>query len=230
MWVTAGEAHDLDRFQLHVADVLQEPLAGAQEDRGDEQVQLVEEPGRPGTARPWRRRPRFDLLARRRRRGPAPARPVPAGDEVEGGALSMDTAPAGGGSARTPALDGRVVAPRALPVCGPSSRPGRGPNMLRPMMNAPTPATIVAAISSSVAVPLPNIHSCRRSPPVPSGSSRLWSGPAAKPSSETPIWQLTWLISPTCRSPAPWPQGSRPGCGPPPRPNRGTARGAAASR
>ena len=32
-----------------------------------------------------------------------------------------------------------------------------------------------------------NTHSCRRMPPIPSGLSTLWSGPATKPSSDIEI-------------------------------------------
>ena len=39
-------------------------------------------------------------------------------------------------------------------------------------------------------------HSCRSMPPTPSGFSWLWSGPAAKPSSEMERWNLNLLIEP----------------------------------
>src|SRR5215218_2989941 len=69
--------------------------------------------------------------------------------------------------------------------------------MLRPRIQAPTFAKPAAANSSSAPVEPPglptiawnvrvgNIHSCSASPPTPSGFSRLWSGPAPKPSAET---------------------------------------------
>src|SRR5688572_8565240 len=68
--------------------------------------------------------------------------------------------------------------------------------MLRPMIQAPTLAKPRAVKSSSMPVApscpdilrnvrVPNIHSCSASPPMPSGSARLWSGPAPYPSSET---------------------------------------------
>ena len=74
-----------------------------------------------------------------------------------------------------------------------------GPNMLRPRIQAPTLAKPRAARSSSapVAPPPPpcmlwkvrveNAHSIRSVPRTPSGLSRLWSGPALKPSIETPM-------------------------------------------
>src|SRR5439155_18746968 len=39
-----------------------------------------------------------------------------------------------------------------------------------------------------------NIHSCKRSPPRPSGCSRVWSGPATKPSSDIEISTKTCAI------------------------------------
>ena len=39
-----------------------------------------------------------------------------------------------------------------------------------------------------------NTHSCRRIPPSPIGFSRLWLGPATKPSSEIEMWQVTELM------------------------------------
>ena len=75
--------------------------------------------------------------------------------------------------------------------------PRTGPNMFRPMMCAPTPWTPRAARSSSGPVAPPSMpsscrnvrvakaQSCRRSPPIPSGCSSLWPGPATNPSRDT---------------------------------------------
>ena len=42
----SGRRDDLDRLELRVADVLQQPLPGPQDDRHDMEVELVEEASR----------------------------------------------------------------------------------------------------------------------------------------------------------------------------------------
>src|SRR3954454_6902443 len=44
--VTRGRGDDLERLQGGLADVLEQPLAGPEDDRDDVEVQLAEEPGR----------------------------------------------------------------------------------------------------------------------------------------------------------------------------------------
>src|SRR5215207_9871210 len=77
-----------------------------------------------------------------------------------------------------------------------SSSHGPSPplNIRRPITVAPTPASPSSTTSLSTFVSPPsmpcasrhacaaNAHSCSRSPPAPSGSSRVWLGPAMKPS------------------------------------------------
>ena len=54
----------------------------------------------------------------------------------------------------------------------------------------------VAISSASVARGSPMCHPpCTSMPRFPSGSSRLWSGPATKPSSEIDMWQVVSDIS-----------------------------------
>ena len=83
------------------------------------------------------------------------------------------------------------------PVHDSSHGPSPPPNILRPMMWAPTPWTTSSTTSASALCSPPsspccsrqlsvaNTHSCRRMPPSPIGFSTLWLGPAAKPSSDT---------------------------------------------
>src|SRR6195952_3617592 len=52
----------------------------------------------------------------------------------------------------------------------------------------------VAISSASFARGSPMCHRCTSTPRLPSGSSRLWSGPATKPSSESDIWQVVSVI------------------------------------
>ena len=58
--------------------------------------------------------------------------------------------------------------------------------MLRPITYAPRGRMShpVAILSASVARGSPMCHPCSSAPRLPSGLSRLWSGPATKPSSE----------------------------------------------
>ncbi len=66
--------------------------------------------------------------------------------------------------------------------------------MLRPMMNAP--AATMASISAALASRCSNIHAVRRSTgPSPKGLSALWLGPAVKPSTDTAMSQMTFVIS-----------------------------------
>ena len=101
--------------------------------------------------------------------------------------------------------------------------PRIGPNMLRPMIVAPTPSSPRAMKSSSRPVSPPsspisarwlrvaNAHACRRLPPTPSGCSRSWPGPAAKPSTDMAklctrslviVLVLSWWPSPSDGPPA----------------------------
>jgi hypothetical protein len=71
-----------------------------------------------------------------------------------------------------------------------------GPNMLRPMMLAPTFSLVPSMIRELAFTSPPSLscdsrhaasetaQSCRDSPPSPSGSSSLWFGPATNPSAE----------------------------------------------
>jgi hypothetical protein len=66
--------------------------------------------------------------------------------------------------------------------------------MLRPMMNALT--AVMASTSAALASRCSNIHWCRRSTgPSPKGLSALWFGPAVKPSTDTDMSQVTFVIS-----------------------------------
>src|SRR3954447_22295269 len=83
-----------------------------------------------------------------------------------------------------------------------SHSPRSGPNMWRPMMYAP--ACTIASRSASLASGCSNIQRCNRSAPLPSGFSRLWSGPAENPSSETPLSQVTFvMVAPSDRGAVP---------------------------
>src|SRR3954470_23872659 len=66
--------------------------------------------------------------------------------------------------------------------------------MLRPMMNAP--AATMASIWAALASGCSNIHWVRRSTgPSQKGLSALWFGPAVKPSTDTALSQVTFVIS-----------------------------------
>src|SRR5215218_412320 len=79
-------------------------------------------------------------------------------------------------------------------------------NMWRPMMLAPTRASVSPASSESTFASPPsrpcrsrhaaaaNAHSCSSSPPWPSGSSSDWFGPATKPSSDTEMSRMSCPI------------------------------------
>ena len=82
--------------------------------------------------------------------------------------------------------------------------PRTGPNMLRPMIVAPTFSCHAATCSSSAVASPPSRSCCSRklrvatahswstSPPLPSGSSMLWSAPATYPSSDIVMWILSF--------------------------------------
>src|SRR5215213_7613899 len=60
-----------------------------------------------------------------------------------------------------------------------------------------------AAVSSaSLARSSPRCQACSSLPRLPSGCSRLWSGPATKPSSEIDIWQVVSDIAILSKVPA----------------------------
>jgi hypothetical protein len=66
----------------------------------------------------------------------------------------------------------------------------RGPNMLRPIMNAP--ALLSAAISAAFSSGVSNIQRCSWSTSSsPKGLSAVWWGPAAYPSAETAMAAVT---------------------------------------
>src|SRR5690242_154299 len=64
--------------------------------------------------------------------------------------------------------------------------------MFRPMTYAPRGriSQPAAVASASLARSSPRCQECSSRPPLPSGCSRLWSGPATKPSSEIDMWQV----------------------------------------
>ena len=64
--------------------------------------------------------------------------------------------------------------------------------MLRPITYAPRGriSQPVATPSASFARGSPMCQACSSRPRMPSGFSRLWSGPATKPSSEIDMWQV----------------------------------------
>jgi hypothetical protein len=64
--------------------------------------------------------------------------------------------------------------------------------MFRPMTYAPRGrmSQPVAVASASLARSSPRCQLWISRPRLPSGSSRLWSGPATKPSSEIDMWQV----------------------------------------
>src|SRR5205085_3906346 len=90
--------------------------------------------------------------------------------------------------------------------------PSHGPepplNIRRPITTAPPEASDSANTSESCPSSPPSrpcdfrqlavasTHSCRPSPPRPSGSSSVWLGPATYPSSETEMSTLTLLMAP----------------------------------
>src|SRR5581483_4066533 len=67
-----------------------------------------------------------------------------------------------------------------------------GPNMLRPITYAPRGRLrrSAATRSGSFALGSPMCQPCSSRPRLPRGSSRLWSGPATKPSNEMDMWQV----------------------------------------
>ena len=87
-----------------------------------------------------------------------------------------------------------------------------GPNMLRPMIVAPTFLFHPPAMSSSIPVSPPSIpciarklrvanaHPCRSIPRSPSGFSRLCRGPATYPSSDIVMLSLSFAMCASCRS------------------------------
>jgi hypothetical protein len=68
--------------------------------------------------------------------------------------------------------------------------------MFRPMTTAPTFLFHRFAYSASASLPprAAKAHSCSDSPPSPSGFSRLWFGPAMKPSIEIEMLNLSLLM------------------------------------
>src|SRR3712207_4988601 len=64
--------------------------------------------------------------------------------------------------------------------------------MFRPMTYAPRGrmSQSAAVASASLARSSPRCQRWTSRPPRPSGCSRLWSGPATKPSSEIDMWQV----------------------------------------
>src|SRR3954451_24638872 len=64
--------------------------------------------------------------------------------------------------------------------------------MFRPITYAPRGrmSHSVATLSASVALGSPMCQPWSSSPRFPRGSSRLWFGPATKPSSEMDMWQV----------------------------------------
>src|SRR5271154_1674189 len=78
---------------------------------------------------------------------------------------------------------------------GPPQSSPAGPNILRPRMKAPKPSAAALAKRSSIPPSFPTIDRKARVgknqfinswPRLPSGYSRLWAGPAPKPSMDTP--------------------------------------------
>src|SRR4051794_7830779 len=123
----------------------EEPLAFPHENRRHDQVQLVEEPGLPEG--PDRGDAAVDLDVLAAGRGPGLLQDLLRGavDEAEGGAVpELQGGPGVVRQHEDRVLEGRGVAPPALPVLvGPGA--AEGPNMLRPMMEAPTPSKALAA-------------------------------------------------------------------------------------
>src|SRR4051812_25178161 len=64
--------------------------------------------------------------------------------------------------------------------------------MFRPITYAPRGriSHSFATLSASLALGSPMCQPCSSRPRLPRGFSRLWSGPAAKPSSEIDMWQV----------------------------------------
>src|SRR5436190_14543403 len=64
--------------------------------------------------------------------------------------------------------------------------------MFRPITYAPRGrmSHSFATLSASLARGSPMCQPCSSRPRLPRGSSRLWSGPATKPSSEIDMWQV----------------------------------------
>src|SRR6476659_6688417 len=64
--------------------------------------------------------------------------------------------------------------------------------MFRPITYAPRGrmSHSFATLSASLARGSPMCQPCSSSPRLPRGFSRLWSGPATKPSSEIDMWQV----------------------------------------
>ncbi len=64
--------------------------------------------------------------------------------------------------------------------------------MFRPITYAPRGrmSHSAATLSASLARGSPMCQPCSSRPRLPSGSSRLWSGPATKPSNEIDMWHV----------------------------------------
>src|SRR5690606_5837315 len=80
------------------------------------------------------------------------------------------------------------------PFHGRSQAPRTGPNMLRPIRNAP--ASVICSTSARFSSGVSNIQACSRAPvpsapSSPNGRSSVWWRPAAYPSTETVRLQIT---------------------------------------
>src|ERR1700716_1629955 len=184
---------DLDGLKPERLDAVEDPLAGAEQDRRDVERELVDDPGNEGLAhsRGATRDVYAALAGRLTRLCVSGVEAV--GDEVEGRpAFHLDRLLSGMGGDQNPGVGRRLGGPPAPPAQSPSPPPRIGPNIFRPMTYAPRGrmSQPVAVASASLARSSPRCQPWSSRPRLPSGSTRLWSGPATKPSSEIDMWQV----------------------------------------
>ena len=186
MWVTSGVCTTRVCSSARSAPTFsnsRSPLA--EQHRDDVELQLVDQPGAPGTAgRASAPPPSRDVLAAGGLAGLRQRRLDAVGDEVEGGAaLHLERLALVVGEDEDRHVEGRVLAPPAVARTS-SQGPGPPPNMLRPMITAPM-FSIASSTIGAAGVDLAaarcraprarpsslNTHSCSRIPPSPSGFS-----------------------------------------------------------
>ena len=132
MCVTAGEATTSTGSSAGIADAVEQPLARAEHDRDDVQVQLVEQAGGEVLVDRARAAGDRDVLVAGGRARLLERGLDPVGDEVERrAALHLERLARVVGEHVDRRVVRRVLAPPAAPLSVP--RPGAGPNMLRPM-------------------------------------------------------------------------------------------------
>jgi hypothetical protein len=207
-----GDTGRLDRpylLDFEVADLLQKPLASTEQDRGDVELELVDQPGGEVLLRDVGTSPEQYVLA-----VGGLSRLLECGldsvsDEDEGCApLHLQGLTRMVGQYEDRRVKGRIVAPPAIPKGVLAPRAGSAPEHVaahegRADVRLQLLDTGVLALTTPPSWPCclrhassSKTHSCRAIPPTPSGCSSLWSGPATYPSRETASWNLSVLIQP----------------------------------